>query len=78
MINLKEEFRDEQQFATEIRLRVQMLAIILLDIEEQRQLLHHLQQGKCMSGSAFEKLLDLMNRAEYYTQELEKRIQKSL
>jgi hypothetical protein len=53
-----------------------MLLVILEEIERERKLLHR-QQGKFLGRSQFQKVLDLMNRAEYYLQELEERVQNS-
>jgi hypothetical protein len=75
---LNEDFRDsEQQFPTQIGLRIAMLVSILEDIETQRELLH-VQQGKLMLGSGLGKLLALMNWAEYHLRELEADMQKPL
>jgi hypothetical protein len=54
-----------------------MLLVILEDIEARRQLLH-IQQEKSLSGSELDRLLDLMNRAEYHLLKLETDIQTPL
>jgi hypothetical protein len=64
----------EDNTSQQIRLRIETLLILLRDIEAQRKVLA-VQQGK---GSAFEKMLDQMNRAEYCLKELETDNQKSL
>jgi hypothetical protein len=75
-IKLNEDFRDDgQQYSAQIRLRIEIVVMILEDIEARRRLLH-VQRIKNVSGSELEKLVDLMNRAEYHLRELETRIQK--
>jgi hypothetical protein len=54
-----------------------MVVVILEDIERQRELFH-VQKGKCITGSQFEKFLHLVNWAEYHLQQLEGQFQKSL
>jgi len=77
-IKLNEEFRDDGQlFSVQVRLRIVMLLIILEDIEARRQRLH-IQQEESLSGSELDRLLDLMNRAEYQLLKLETDIQTPL
>jgi len=72
---LNKDFRDdEQQSSAQIQLRIQVVLRILADIEIERKRFH-IQQGKCLEWSQLEKFLDLINRGEYYLQELERRIQ---
>ena len=75
-INLNKEFRNDGklQYSQQTLLWIETVLVILRDIETERELLR-VQQGK---GATFEKLLDLMNRAEYFLQELETGIQKPL
>jgi hypothetical protein len=74
---LNEEFHDDgKQFSAQIRLRIEMLLVVLEEIETQRRLLR-VQQGEIPSGSQLEKVLDLVNRAEDHLCELEARILES-
>jgi hypothetical protein len=77
-IKLNEDFRDDgQQSSAQIRRRIEMLVVILEDIEIERKHFH-LQQSKRLERSQLDKVIDLINRGEYYLQELERCIQKSL
>jgi hypothetical protein len=57
-------------------MRIETLVVILEDIEIERKHLH-IQRDKCLVWSQLKKVLDLINRGEYYLQELERCIQKS-
>jgi hypothetical protein len=52
-----------------------MLLVILEEIDRQGALLRD-QQYEMLPGRRSEKILDLMNRAEYHPQQLEASIQK--
>lgn len=69
---MSEEFRDDGgQFSARIRLRIEILLVILEQIETQRKLL---RKDQFVSGSQLKKVLDLMSRAEAHLSELEARI----
>jgi hypothetical protein len=58
-------------------MRIETLVVILEDIEFERKHLQ-IQQDRCLEWSQLKRVLDLINRGEYYLQELERCILKSL
>jgi hypothetical protein len=77
-IKLNEDFRDDgQDCSAKIRLRCEILLIILEDLELQSRLLH-VGRSKTLSLSQLERLVNSMNRIEYHLQELESPIQEAL
>jgi hypothetical protein len=71
IINLNADFRDDGQIFVQIRVRIEIVLLLLERIESQRRLFHVLRD-RYLSWIALEKLLDLMNRAEYHLQEIER------
>jgi hypothetical protein len=70
-INLNPDFGDDGQISVQIHVRIEIVLLLLERIESQRKLFHVLRD-KYLSWSVLEKLLDLMNRAEYHLQEIER------
>jgi hypothetical protein len=70
-INLNADYREDGQSSLQIHIRMEVVLVLLERVEAQRELFRVLR-GKYLSWSALEKLLDLLNRAEFHLQELER------
>ena len=77
-IDLTKEFQDDGlQLPPQIRLRLELLFMILEDLEIQRHLLQ-IGRDKQLSWSQLENIVDAMNRAEYHLLKLESPIEEAL
>jgi hypothetical protein len=68
---------EERQFPAQIRLRMELLVMTLEDMETQRQRLQT-ERSKFLTVNQLEKMVDAMNKARYYLQDLEKCIKGAL
>ncbi len=77
-INLQEKCGDKSEgIPPQLRLRVEMLLLILDDIESQRKRLE-LDESKYLSLRKVEELFSTMNKAHYYLHEVQKYVQLEL